>query len=106
MRSAADAVPACPTCDTDLLVTNTQFDGAYRCQGCNDTFGRDRRPVAWDAPDAWYVSSKPRGRTRAHADRECPDLTRVDTVLSWDARNARAAALPRCKRCSYTEGDS
>lgn len=102
--SATDTEPPCPTCGTDLLVVNTQFEGAYRCRGCEERFGRDRRPVAWDAPDAWYVSSNPRGRTRAHASRTCADLTRVETVLEWDAHNARAADLPRCKRCSYVEG--
>lgn len=103
--SAAETAPPCPTCETNLLVENTQFEGAYRCCGCEERFGRDRRPVAWETPDAWYVSSNPRGRTRAHASRTCPDLARVESVLEWDAHNVRAAGLERCKRCSHTEGD-
>ena len=102
----SDANPECPTCETDLLVDGTNLPATYRCHGCGETFGQNRRPVKWDTPAAWYVSSNPRGRTRAHAERECADLARVENVLTWDAHNARAADLDRCKRCAYRKAEA
>lgn len=101
MSKAADQHPPCPECETNLMVDATNLAGAFRCHACDETFGPTRRPVAWDAPDAWYVSGSHRGRRKAHADRDCPDLARANSVLEWSVHNVRAAELGRCKRCSH-----